>query len=438
MKKRKLALVLCLVTILSITLFGQSATTAASLPSKVEDGAMFHAYNWRFNDIKNNLSTIANAGFNSIQVSPVQGTKNSSSQWWILYQPCNYEIGNAQLGSYNDFKSLCSTADQYGIKIIVDVVLNHVADNGNDGQWDSAVADFLKKHELYHNQGSCTNYQNRWALTQCNLGNLPDLATQRTDVQNWHINFLNDCVSAGADGFRFDAAKHIETNRGEDYGKSWSGNYWDRVLGGINNKNSLYLFGEVLPDVSDNDEVYRQYFDITAHGYGQSLRNAVNNNNLYGLLNINHGDHSIAPSEALAYVENHDDYEHGASTSFSEWGRKMAYSIIAARDDLAVRYFARPYDNLWKNTDIKEVNKFRNAMVGQGEYLRWTRSQTMLIERGSKGMVIVNIGGSTYIDSATNLSSGSYSNRASGSCTLNVSGGRIKGNIPGGSVVVLY
>jgi len=444
MKKSKLMTVVCLVAIFTSTLFSQinnqeivRAATTYNLPNETKDGAMFHAYNWRFSDIENQLSEIATAGFNSIQVSPVQGTKRNTGEWWLLYQPCNYEIGNAQLGSYNDFKSLCSSADQYGIKIIVDVVLNHVADNGKDGQWDDAVADYLKRYELYHNQGSCQNYKDRWQVTQRNLGNLPDLATQRTDVQQWHINFLNACIDAGADGFRFDAAKHIETNRGEDSGKPWAGNYWDNVLGNLNNRNSLYLFGEVLPDISDNDEVYRQYFDITAHGYGATLRNAVNSKNLYNILKINHGDHTISPSEALAYVENHDDYEHGVSTSMGDWERKMAYAIIASRDELVVRYFARPLDELWKDADIAAVNTFRNLMVGQSEYLRWTRAETILIERGNAGMVIVNLGGDTYIDSATNLASGSYSNQATANCTLNVSEGRIIGNIPGRSIVVL-
>ncbi|HCW04350.1 MAG TPA: alpha-amylase, partial [Clostridium sp.] len=81
---------------------------------------------------------------------------------------------------------------------------------------------------------------------------------------------------------------------------------------------------------------------------------------------------------------------------------------------------------------------FHNAMVGENEYLRWPRNETMIIERGTKGMVIVNVGGDTYIDSPTNLANGSYTNKASANCSLNVSNGRITGNIPGGKVIVLY
>lgn len=414
-----------------------TSSNAYNLPDKAEQGVMFHAYMWRFEAIKSNLKNIADAGYNSIQVSPVQKTK-ATGQWWLLYQPCNFHIGNAQLGTADEFKALCQEADKYGIKIIVDVVLNHVADNGQSGQWANEVDNELKRSELYHNQGRITDYNNRYQVTQQNLENLPDLATQRHDVQDMEIAFLNECISAGADGFRFDAAKHIETNRGQDAGQSWSGDFWDRVLGSLENKENLYLFGEVLPDDADNNQAYLSYFDITAHGYGGTLRNAVYNKDLSNILNINHGKTTIPNSKALCYVENHDDYEHGVSNNMTDWQRKMAFAIIGARAEITPRFLARPYDNLWKDSDLIAVNKFHNAMVGQNEYLRWPRKETVLIERGTNGMVIVNTGNDFYLNSDTKLKDGSYSNKGSNNCTVNVSGGKVTGNIPGGSVVVLY
>ena len=191
-----------------------------NLPDKAEEGLMLHCYRWRFTDIKNTLPQIAEAGYNSIQVFPVQGTKANTNEWWLMYQPTNYEIGNYQLGTEAEFKALCAEAEKYGIKIIVDVVFNHVAEGNSSGTWSDMVDSSLKRSELYHNQGSIYNYQDRYEVTQKNMGGLPDLATQRTDVQDMHINFLNKLVDAGADGFRFDAAKHIETNKGEDAGQS--------------------------------------------------------------------------------------------------------------------------------------------------------------------------------------------------------------------------
>jgi alpha-amylase len=78
-------------------------------------------------------------------------------------------------------------------------------------------------------------------------------------------------------------------------------------------------------------------------------------------------------------------------------------------------------------------------MVGQNEYLRWTNNnETMLIDRGTIGTVIVNAGGNTYLNSSTNLANGTYTNHGTASATLTVSNGTIIGNIPGTSIIVLY
>lgn len=409
-----------------------------NLPDKTKDGVIAQAFTWKFKDIQSHLQDFANAGYKAILVSPVQRTPRVG-EWWELYQPCNFHIGNDQLGTYADFSSLCSEANKYGIKIIVDALLNHVA-TSSQGQWDDAVDNSLKNRDLYHNQGKCSDTNNRYQATQQDIGGLLDLATQRTDVQDMAISFLNECIDAGASGFRFDSAKHIETNKGQDAGQTWSGNFWDRVLSSLHNRNNLYLYGEVLPDNGDNDEVYSSCFDdITAESYGWKLRDAVHNKNLTGLLSIAFGDHSLLPSKSLCYVESHDNYEHNQSNWLSDWERKMAFAIIDARAQVTPQFFIRPSsDNLWKDSDITALNKFHNAMIGQSEYLRWPRNETMIIERGTKGMVIVNVGEDTYIDSQTNLKDGTYTNKASANCPLTVSNGRIKGNIPKGQVIVLY
>ena len=84
---------------------------------------------------------IADAGYNAIQVSPIQKIRDPkpiealnhppTGPWWLFYQPCGFNtIGNYKVGSESDFRSLCEEAEEKGIKIIVDVVLNHIADTG--------------------------------------------------------------------------------------------------------------------------------------------------------------------------------------------------------------------------------------------------------------------------------------------------------------------
>ena len=410
-----------------------SVDSTRALPSTVDDGVMLHAYNWRFSDIKAALPQIAAAGYKSVQTSPVQGTK-ATGQWWLLYQPTNFAIGNAQLGSQSDFAALCAAANTYGIKIIVDAVLNHVADNGTSGQWANEVESYLKRSDWYHNQGTIGNYTDRRQLTQGNLGNLPDLATQRSDVQQVILGFLNSAVDSGAGGFRFDAAKHIETNAGLDAGQAWAGGFWDNVLGGLHNRANLYLYGEVIQDTGDNLSAYTNLFDVTAHGYIWTLSNAFNNGNWNGIQSVN----GVTPSKALVYVENHDTYEHNESTSFSFWKRKAMWAVITARSGMTPLFLDRPGVDEWNEGDIAALNNFRNAMVGQSEYLRFPTNPVVVIERGTLGAVIINNGGATYLNTATNVAAGSYSNKGLASANLTSSGGQLTGNIPAYSVVIIY
>src|SRR5699024_3095308 len=96
-------------------------------------------------------------------------------------------------------------------------------------------------------------------------------------------------------------------------------------------------------------------------------------------------------------------------------------------------------NDTFMSDEVVAVNKFRNAMVGVDEYLRNANnnSQILQIDRGTVGTCIVNVGGATSIDTKTNLDDGTYTDHVSGS-TFTVSGGMLKGNIGGESVVVLY
>ena len=408
-----------------------------SLPSRVKDGVMLHAYLWPFKKIEENLERIANAGYNSIQVSPVTKTK-ATGLWAFLYQPCSFHIGNEQLGSYEDFVSLCESAEKYGIRIIVDAVFNHVADNGNLNEWHDSIDEELKNKSLYNNLDSITDYQNREQVVSYSMGTLPNFKTSNKKVQEIHLNFLNECVQAGAGGFRFDAAKHLPTNIGEDEGKPWASDYWDVILNNLQNKDNLYLFGEAIPDARDNTEAYRTYYDITAHGYGRIIRDAVTSKNLSNIIPITHGRTVLEPKESLAYLENHDDYEYSESKHLSPVQIKQGYSILTARAELTPRFLIRPEENLWYDDDIRAINLFHNNMIGEIENISFPRKETIVIERGNKGLVIVNAGNDYYLDMNTSLSDGTYTNKGTNDGKFTVLNGTLQGNIPSNSVVILY
>jgi hypothetical protein len=89
---------------------------------------IMQAFNMSFNYVRSQVKEIASAGYTHIQLSPVTKSLEDTGIWWELYQPVTFkEIGN-RLGTKEDLKRLVDSAHDAGLKVLVDVVLNHTAD----------------------------------------------------------------------------------------------------------------------------------------------------------------------------------------------------------------------------------------------------------------------------------------------------------------------
>ena len=63
-------------------------------------------------------------------------------------------------------------------------------------------------------------------VTRGHVSACPDLNTANTTVQTKIYNLLKDCIDCGVDGFRFDAAKHIEVEDDASVGSQ----FWVNTL----------------------------------------------------------------------------------------------------------------------------------------------------------------------------------------------------------------
>ena len=208
------------------------------LSKTIEGAQILQCFNWSYQGIKNNMKKIAEQGFTAVQTSPIQSAKEGttgksmSTNWWVYYQPANFKIetnSNNALGTKNDFKAMCDEAHKYGVKVVVDAVLNHMANDGNNTISGVVPADLRNDGSCWHSVTENTsNWKNRWDITHKCMDGLPDLNTGNSKVQNYEIAFLKECIDCGADGFRFDGAKHIEVPNDNDNAGS---NFWSRVLG---------------------------------------------------------------------------------------------------------------------------------------------------------------------------------------------------------------
>lgn len=256
------------------------------LTETIEDGAILHCFSWSFKAITESMEDIAMAGFSAIQTSPVNLCYDGgdagmdlfgAGKWYYHYQPIDWTIGNYQLGTKDEFKEMCETAESYGIKVIVDVVPNHTTKN------ESAISeDFINavggKDKLYHSNGltEIGNYGDRGQCTLQAMAGLYDVNTENPEFQEYFIDFLNECIECGADGFRYDTAKHIGLPDDPQDDSSLPNNFWERVTTEINNADAIFNYGEVLQGDGERIKDYISAIGATtASSYGQYIRNSL-------------------------------------------------------------------------------------------------------------------------------------------------------------------
>ena len=455
--KRVTGFSLAFVVLISSLLFFQKDNSAFAVPystcssmvrehygltEKCQDGTILHAWNWYFKDVTENMKDIAEAGYTSVQVSPVQGEKRDqglprSIKWWALYQPVNFKIGNI-LGTREEFIEMCSTAHDYGVKIIVDVVSNHLANKADDDIYTLSPQvdrELRENPSFWHNINEVVDDSCRFNMTQKSLG-MPDLNTGNKQLQKIIIDFLNDCQKCGADGFRFDAAKHIEL---PDDPPNVRSDYWPTIVSGIKSEDKeAYIYGELLSPIATREKSYTNFMSITADIYGDHVRKAINDRDVGWAW---YYQMETGADKLVTWVESHDTYAHGISESLTDLQIKLGWCLIAGRADSAPLYFVRPMDGLrgniggtgdgvWKDPIVVAANRFHNEMAGKPEYVRKPDWSVLMVERGSDAAILTNVGyDNKTIVTETNLRDGGYWDENKEGNVFTVEGGILRGTI---------
>ncbi len=448
-----------------------NSSTVYQTADSIENGAILQCFCWDFNTIKESMADIAAAGFTSVQTSPIneclEGEDGGmelygNGKWYYHYQPTDFKIGNYQLGTRDEFKAMCEEADKYGIKVIVDVIANHTTTQTDAISEDLIEAGGGSLETLYHegNAKDLTNYNNRLDCTTYKMGGLPDINTERTSFQDYFIEYINDCIECGADGFRYDTAKHIGLPDDPKEDDGFENNFWERVTTEVTNADSIFNYGEVLQGEGDRIKDYIAAIGhTTASTYGSKIRSAIANNFVSTASVEDYWLGDIDPT-VVTWVESHDNYiNDGTWSQLTNDQVILGWSIITARRDGTPLFYDRPYDssmeNIWgmnrigtqgddmyKDSRVKAVNFFRTAMIGEDETLVNPDGDTtaIIIERGTKGAVIVNTEDALKTGFEINLSDGTYIDRVDNTTEYTVKGGILtsEADIPENSVVVLY
>ena len=210
------------------------------LRDTVKDGTILQCWCWSFNTIKDSIPDIALAGYSTIQTSPINAVYDGgeggmqlygSGKWYYQYQPTDWTIGNYQLGTKEEFTEMCKVAHEYGIKVLVDVVPNHTTKNE-----EAISSDFINAvggaDKMYHSVGrkAITDYSDRAQCVLQGTSGLPDVDTENPLFQKYFLQYMNECIKCGADGFRFDTAKHIALPDDPKDVTGEENNFWENVL----------------------------------------------------------------------------------------------------------------------------------------------------------------------------------------------------------------
>lgn len=277
---------------------------------------------WPLKDIIPIISKIKEQGFDAIQISPIQGTKDAGLEWWKLYQPTNLCIGNYQIGTKTDLRNLCIKAHYYDLKIFVDVVLRHVASD----EWDhlkphrnvdkvllNFLAEPINGYDIDHDRFQCTR--------RCT--GLPMLDYDEPMLRALYRNFLDELIDVGVDGFRLDQLKH--------YALPQEGS---AILDLFKDYN---FYGEAINCPRWLLDEYSKYMKVLTDGRPSDMGRLV------------------------AKFETHDDYlEFGWTKYMSDNMRLKEWDCLVNNliysDHL---YYARPFETLWMSPEMKIINTGR-------------------------------------------------------------------------------
>lgn len=416
-------------------LCGTSWSADYGLPSEIQDGNILHCFNWPIKEIKAELANIAAAGFGSIQISPCQrGDVSVGSPWHDLYRPYDLAFKSSGYCSEADLQSLCQEAANYGIKIIVDVVANHVDKTAgyHDTWWDS-------NGRVRWNGG--INYGDRYSITHGQLGDYGDINSEDSEVCARGKAYVEKLKSLGVKGIRWDAAKHIGL-------PSEGCGFWSSVT----SVPGMYHYGEILDAPGPNAgiiEEYANYMSVTDNKYSNGA--ARNNGGIPG----GYGgawvvDYSVPDTKLVYWAESHDTY------SNEEWSQNVdqsvidrAYASYACRNGATALYLSRPntkgFNNIkvgkgstaFTGKHIAAVNKFRNQMQGRKDWCEAT-GNTFCVTRQDGGAVIVmkGSGNVSVVNGGGYCPSGTYTDLVNGG-SFTVTSSTITGNVGSCGIAVI-
>lgn len=183
----------------------ESNNTASGADTYGDNPGLYHGGD--FAGVTTKLDYLQNLGVNTIWITPIvenikgvavtdEGSKDVPyNAAYHGYWASDFTKLNPTLGTTEEFETMISEAHKRGMRIMVDIVVNH-AGYGTE----STFADMLRDKSV--SEGDIKSWQS----------GLPDFATENADVRaklvEWQTSWMKDY---GVDYFRVDTVKHVDS-----------------------------------------------------------------------------------------------------------------------------------------------------------------------------------------------------------------------------------
>ena len=146
------------------------------------------------------------------QVSPIQeNIVVQNRPWWERYQPISYQW-ITRSGSVQEFIEMVKRCNNAGVRIYVDLIMNHMTSNRKPAIGTGrSTADTYKlrydavPYNVTHFHPSCriNNYNDATNVRNCELSGLHDLDQGLEHVRGEIVDLMNEAIKMGVAGFRF-------------------------------------------------------------------------------------------------------------------------------------------------------------------------------------------------------------------------------------------
>jgi alpha-amylase len=290
--------------------------------STSDNDVIANLWEWPWTSVGSECSSVLGpAGYGAVQVAPPGDSISVAGHpWWDVYQPAAYDL-NSRFGTRAQFAAMVSACHTAGVKVYVDAVVNHMTGANQSSGTSYGGATFTagssypgagySSGDFHAYPGDCPepddqihDWNSQTEVQECQLVNLSDLRTESDHVRTQIAGYLNDLLSLGVDGFRVDAAKHMNVN---DVAA---------IKAKLTNP-SVFWSQEVMPGSPGGLSMptYEQTGSLLEFNYATNLKNqfqgSIANLQTFG------PTWGLEPSnKAVAFVSNHDTERNGSTLSY--------------------------------------------------------------------------------------------------------------------------